>query len=154
MKFWTLMYPLVNNTSKPNTHLQAIMRPHFRFLTLGSTYILPEVLVKSNLTLCVKNMTVKVLQVGYSLNIALNTQLLNLVLNHQVNECVDVPKEVCSVEQVNPRQVSRPIIKKWCTRDPTLIGAAALGASSTPKPVVANPSGQDSTNTALPGPGN
>ena len=38
MKFWTLMYPLVINTSKPNTHLQAIMRPHFRFLTLGSTY--------------------------------------------------------------------------------------------------------------------
>jgi hypothetical protein len=26
------------------------------------------------------------------------------VTDLQVNECVDVPKEVCSVEQVNPRQ--------------------------------------------------
>ena len=31
-----------------------------------------------------------------------------------VNECVDVPKEVCSVEKVNPRQVARPIVKLWC----------------------------------------
>ena len=31
-----------------------------------------------------------------------------------VNECVDVPKEVCSLEKVNPRQVARPIVKKWC----------------------------------------
>ena len=31
-----------------------------------------------------------------------------------VNECVDVPKEVCSLEKVNPRRVSRPIVKLWC----------------------------------------
>ena len=38
-----------------------------------------------------------------------------------VNECVQVPKEVCSLEKVNPRQVARPIIKKWCqssSKDP------------------------------------
>ena len=38
-----------------------------------------------------------------------------------MNECVDVPKEVCSLEQVNPRQVARPVVKKWCTRVPTEI---------------------------------
>ena len=31
-----------------------------------------------------------------------------------VNECVDVPKEICSMERVNPRQVARPVVKLWC----------------------------------------
>jgi len=46
-----------------------------------------------------------------------------------VNECVDVPKEVCAVEQVNPRQVLRPIVKKWCSKDPVLVAVmrAQLG---------------------------
>ena len=29
-------------------------------------------------------------------------------------ECVDVPKEVCTSSRVNPRKVKRPVIKKWC----------------------------------------
>ena len=50
--------------------------------------------------------------------------MLNLpILSIQVNECVDVPKEVCSIEKVNPRQVFRPIIKKWCSKDPELVAA-------------------------------
>jgi hypothetical protein len=42
---------------------------------------------------------------------------------------VDVPKEVCAVEQVNPRQVLRPIVKKWCSKDPVLVAVmrAQLG---------------------------
>ena len=31
-----------------------------------------------------------------------------------VEECVDIPKEVCVRAKVNPRRIKRPIIKKWC----------------------------------------
>ena len=29
-------------------------------------------------------------------------------------ECVDVPKEVCTRSRTNPRPVKKPVIKKWC----------------------------------------
>jgi len=29
-------------------------------------------------------------------------------------ECVDVPKEVCTRSRTNPRKVRKPVIKKWC----------------------------------------
>ena len=29
-------------------------------------------------------------------------------------ECVDIPKEVCSRSRVNPRKERIPIVKKWC----------------------------------------
>merc|ERR1712072_1371742 len=29
-------------------------------------------------------------------------------------ECVDIPKEVCSRQRTNPRKVQRPVVKKWC----------------------------------------
>lgn len=29
-------------------------------------------------------------------------------------ECVDIPKEVCSRKRTNPRKVSKPVVKKWC----------------------------------------
>ena len=29
-------------------------------------------------------------------------------------ECVDVPKEVCTRSRTNPRKVKQPVIKKWC----------------------------------------
>jgi len=29
-------------------------------------------------------------------------------------ECVDVPKEVCSRSRTNPKTVKKPVIKKWC----------------------------------------
>jgi len=31
-----------------------------------------------------------------------------------VQECVDVPKEVCTWGRGNPRKVAKPVIKKWC----------------------------------------
>ena len=31
-----------------------------------------------------------------------------------VEECVDVPKEICSMVQVNPRTIRTPTVKKWC----------------------------------------
>ena len=31
-----------------------------------------------------------------------------------VEECVDVPKEICQRVQGNPRTVARPVKKKWC----------------------------------------
>ena len=37
-------------------------------------------------------------------------------------ECVDVPKEICNMVQVNPRTVRTPTVKKWC-------GPAALVGS-------------------------
>ncbi|XP_023321813.1 uncharacterized protein LOC111696443 [Eurytemora carolleeae] len=29
-------------------------------------------------------------------------------------ECVDVPKEICTRSQTNPTKVAKPVIKKWC----------------------------------------
>merc|ERR1719232_1209456 len=29
-------------------------------------------------------------------------------------ECVDVPKEVCTRSRTNPRAVKKPVVKKWC----------------------------------------
>jgi len=31
-----------------------------------------------------------------------------------VQECVDIPKEVCSRSRGNPRPVQKPVVKKWC----------------------------------------
>ena len=31
-----------------------------------------------------------------------------------VQECVDIPKEVCSRSRTNPRKVQKPVVKKWC----------------------------------------
>jgi len=30
------------------------------------------------------------------------------------DECVDVPKEVCTRSRTNPRKVKKPVVKKWC----------------------------------------
>merc|ERR1711978_289429 len=30
------------------------------------------------------------------------------------DECVDVPKEVCTRSRTNPRAVKKPVVKKWC----------------------------------------
>ena len=29
-------------------------------------------------------------------------------------ECVDIPKEVCSRSRINPRKERIPVLKKWC----------------------------------------
>jgi len=29
-------------------------------------------------------------------------------------ECVDVPKEICTRSKTNPRKVKKPVVKKWC----------------------------------------
>jgi len=31
-----------------------------------------------------------------------------------VEECADVPKEICARSKTNPRKVKKPVIKKWC----------------------------------------
>ena len=31
-----------------------------------------------------------------------------------VQDCVDVPKEICARSKVNPRRVKKPSIQKWC----------------------------------------
>ena len=33
-------------------------------------------------------------------------------------ECVDIPKEVCTSARRNPRKVAKPVIKKWCYSPP------------------------------------
>ena len=59
---------------------------------------------------------------------------------------MDVPKEVCAVEQVNPRQVLRPIVKKWCSKDPKLVALMRAGLPNTRR--------EDSEETTLsPNPG-
>ena len=32
----------------------------------------------------------------------------------EVEECVDVPKEICTRSRTNPKKVKKPVIKKWC----------------------------------------
>jgi len=32
----------------------------------------------------------------------------------EAQECVDIPKEVCSRSRTNPRKVQKPVVKKWC----------------------------------------
>jgi hypothetical protein len=39
-----------------------------------------------------------------------------------VTECADVHKEVCNIEKVRPRQVNRPVVKKWCTKKSSQLG--------------------------------
>ena len=31
-----------------------------------------------------------------------------------LEECVDVPKEVCVRAKTNPKKVQKPVVKKWC----------------------------------------
>ena len=31
-----------------------------------------------------------------------------------VQECVDVPKEICARSKTNPRKIKKPVVKKWC----------------------------------------
>jgi len=40
------------------------------------------------------------------------TKLVPLLKPQQ--ECVDIPKEVCSRSRGNPRKVQKPVVKKWC----------------------------------------
>lgn len=40
------------------------------------------------------------------------TKLVPLLKPQQ--ECVDIPKEVCSRSRQNPRKVQKPVVKKWC----------------------------------------
>merc|ERR1712122_142292 len=50
--------------------------------------------------------------------------------------CIDIPKEVCSRSRTNPRKVDKPIVKKWCynslgpkpTRRPS--GGSSSGGSN------------------------
>merc|ERR1712226_1772241 len=39
-------------------------------------------------------------------------------------ECVDIPKEVCSRSRTNPRKVQKPVVKKWCYVPTTESGLA------------------------------
>jgi len=41
-----------------------------------------------------------------------------------VEECVDVPKEVCTRSRGNPRKVKKPVIKTWCYRPSEEAGLA------------------------------
>ena len=31
-----------------------------------------------------------------------------------VEECADVPKEICARSKINPRKVQKPAIQRWC----------------------------------------
>ena len=48
----------------------------------------------------------------------------------EVEVCFDVPKEVCTRSEVNPRKVAQPVLKKWCyvvTCEDECVAAAAKG---------------------------
>merc|ERR1712029_1134591 len=40
------------------------------------------------------------------------------------DECVDIPKEVCSRSRTNPRKVKKPVVKKWCYKPTAESGLA------------------------------
>lgn len=53
-----------------------------------------------------------------------------------IENCVDVPKEVCVRVRNNPRQIKRPVIKKWCytpTEESGLGDHSARGAEISPR---------------------
>ena len=31
-----------------------------------------------------------------------------------VQECIDVPKEICARSKTNPQKIKKPVVKKWC----------------------------------------
>ena len=45
--------------------------------------------------------------------------------------CVDIPKEVCTRSRRNPRKVKRPVIKKWCYTPTEESGLAGLSPPPT-----------------------
>lgn len=32
----------------------------------------------------------------------------------EVEECVDIPKEICTKSRRNPKKIKKPVIKNWC----------------------------------------
>ena len=53
------------------------------------------------------------LQVTNQYCIARNTTS-HLPTMQEVEECVDVPKEICTRSRTNPKKVKKPVIKNWC----------------------------------------
>ena len=47
------------------------------------------------------------------INIDRNT-IFHLATMQEVEECVDVPKEICTRSRTNPKKVKKPVIKNWC----------------------------------------
>ena len=43
-----------------------------------------------------------------------------------IEKCVPVPKEVCVSARVNPKKISKPVIKQWCGPRPEREGRNAL----------------------------
>ena len=54
------------------------------------------------------------------------TKLVPQLKPHET--CVDVPKEVCTRSQTNPRKVKKPIVKKWCYIPSPESGLEPVGA--------------------------
>ena len=47
----------------------------------------------------------------YSIIVHMYTLLFCL---QEVEECVDIPKEICTKSRRNPKKVKKPVIKNWC----------------------------------------
>ncbi len=47
--------------------------------------------------------------------------------------CIDVPKEVCSRSRKNPRRVQKPVLKKWCYTPTPESGLTDQGSLSQPQ---------------------
>ncbi len=65
------------------------------------------------------------------------TSHILFLIYFQVNECIDVPKEVCSVEQVNPKQVSVSsnfILQRCCSENK--LGCLSLDSFSSLSDIV------------------
>merc|ERR1711962_153988 len=53
--------------------------------------------------------------------------------------CTDVPKEVCTRSQTNPRKVQKPVITKWCYTPSEESGLDGGGGESRPEPNIQQP---------------
>ncbi|XP_040572677.1 uncharacterized protein [Lepeophtheirus salmonis] len=56
-----------------------------------------------------------------------------------VENCIDIPKEVCVRQRRNPRTVKVPIIKKWCYTPKLETSSDIKPGSSNPRGVTVNP---------------
>ena len=67
-----------------------------------------------------------------------------------VQECVDVPKEVCATNRVNPHLVKKPSIMKWCYTPPTPPSTPTPTPTPAPPPPPAqSPEGKVQVNSIL-----
>jgi len=65
-----------------------------------------------------------------------------------VEECVDVPQEVCGVSRVDPVKKKRPSIQWWCVDEPDELTPTTSNATTTTTTTTTTPATTSTTSSA------